>query len=151
MSDVINDNQYVIFELGEETFGVEINKIKEIIVYQQTTQIPGTGDLIDGIINLRGHVIPIYNIRRKFGFSDIDATRSSRIVVVEANDNTVGIVVDGVTQVQMIAGDIIEKPSSMITSGGHSEYISGVAKIEEKLVIILDLEKVIKTRMEEAV
>ena len=151
MSDIISDNQYVIFELGQETFGVEINRVREIIEYQQTTQIPGTGDLIDGVINLRGHVISIFNLRRKFGFPDTEITRNSRIVVMEANDNTVGIVVDGVTEVQMITGNVIEKPPSIITSSVDSNYVSGVAKIEEKLVIILDLEKVINIRVDEAV
>lgn len=143
MFEIIGDNQYVIFEMGEENFGVEINKVKEIIVFRQTTQIPGTGELIDGVINLRGRVITVFNLRRKLGFPDTEITRISRIVVVEANGSTVGIVVDGVTEVRMVAGNIIEKPSSLITSGFDSNYISGVAKIEEKLVIILDLEKAI--------
>jgi purine-binding chemotaxis protein CheW len=151
MSNIISDNQYVIFKLGEETFGVEINRVREIIEYQKTTQIPETGDLIDGVINLRGHVISIFNLRRKFGFPDTEITRSSRIVVVEAGNNMVGIGVDSVTEVQMITGDVIEKPPSLITSSVDSNYISGVAKIEERLVIILDLEKVINIRVNESV
>jgi purine-binding chemotaxis protein CheW len=144
------ERQYVIFRLGSEVFGLEINRVKEIIVYQDTTRIPGIGELIDGIINLRGHVIPIFNLRRKFGFPEVENTRSTRIVVVEAHDNTVGIVVDGVSEVLIIPGNIVEKPSSMITNV-DANHISGIAKVEEKLVILLDLEKVIQSDLAQVI
>lgn len=146
-----DEKQYVVFRLGAEVFGLAINTVKEIIVYQETTRIPGMGQLMEGIINLRGHVIPIFNLRKKFGFPDAEKTRSTRIVVVEAHDNTVGIVVDGVSEVLMISGNVIEKPSSMITSSIDSNYISGIAKMEAGLVIILALEKVISSEIAKAV
>ncbi|PKM45537.1 MAG: chemotaxis protein CheW [Firmicutes bacterium HGW-Firmicutes-8] len=149
--NTFDERQYVIFKLGAEVFGLDINKVKEIIVYQETTNIPGSGQLIEGIINLRGSVIPIFNLRRKFGFPEAEKTRSARIVVVEANDSTVGIVVDGVSEVLIIPGSVIEKPSSMISSGVDASYIAGIAKMEEKLVILLNLEKVINREMAEAV
>ncbi|WP_418791583.1 chemotaxis protein CheW [Phosphitispora sp. TUW77] len=137
-----NEGQYVVFLLGKEVFGVEINKVKEIIVYQETTKIPGSGDFIDGIINLRGYVIPIFSLKRKFGFTETECTKRTRIVVVEAGDNLVGIEVDGVSEVIMIPGNVIEKPSTII-SGIDSNYISGIAKMEDNLITLLDLEKVI--------
>jgi len=145
------ERQYVVFKLGLEVFGIDINKVKEIIIYQDTTHIPGSGELIEGVINLRGHVIPIFNLRKKFGFPDTEKTRSTRIVVVEANETTVGIEVDGVSEVIMIPGNVIEKPSSMISSGVDAAFIEGIAKMEEKLVIILDLEKAVGTKIAEAV
>ncbi len=146
-----DERQYVVFRLGIEDFGVEINKVKEIITYRETTQIPGSGALMEGIINLRGQVIPIFNLRRKFGFPALEHSRSTRIVVVETFDDTVGIVVDGVSEVLVIPENTIEEPSSLITSGIESDYLSGVAKLEEKLVMILELEQVINTGVAEAI
>lgn len=149
--NVFEERQYVIFKLGAETFGLDINKVKEIIVYQEPTQMPGSADVIEGIINLRGHIIPIFSLRKKFNFLETDNSRRTRIIVVEAGSNTVGIVVDGVSEVVMISGSVIEKPSSLLTSNIDENYITGVAKMESGLIIILDLEKVISRDMSEAV
>jgi len=138
-----DEKQYVVFQLGAEVFGVDINKIKEIITYRETTQIPGTGHLTEGVINLRGTVIPVFCLRKKFGFREVENDRNTRIVVVEVHDSTVGIVVDAVVEVLLISGDSIEEPSSMITTDVDSGYITGIAKLEDRLVIILDLETVI--------
>jgi len=149
--NIFDERQYVVFKLGMEVFGLDINKVKEIIVYQETTQVPAAGEMMEGIINLRGSVIPIFNLRKKFGFPEAEKTRSARIVVVEAHDSTVGIVVDGVSEVLIIPASVIEKPASIISSGMSESYIAGIAKMEEKLVIILDLEKVIDPNLAEAV
>lgn len=137
------ERQYVVFELGVETFGVEISNVKEIIVYQKPTEIPKASNFIEGIINLRGHVIPIFSLKEKFSFPEAKNTRNTRIIVVEANSNTVGIVVDGVSEVLMIPTNLVEKPLSLITSSVDENYITGVAKMESGLIMILDLEQVI--------
>ncbi len=137
------EKQYVVFRMNMEVFGLEINRVKEIITYQEYTNIPGAGELVEGVINLRGHVIPIFDLRKRFGFSQAERTGSTRIVVVEANDNTVGIVVDGVSEVLAIPGGMIEEPSAMLTSGLDSDFITGIAKMDERLIIILDLERVV--------
>lgn len=140
----INDEkQYVVFQLGAEVFGVDIHKIKEIITYRETTQLPGTGYLTEGVINLRGTVIPVFCLRKKFGFFEAEKDRNTRIVVVEVHEGTVGIVVDAVAEVLVISGDSIEEPSSMIASDVDADYITGIAKLEDRLVILLDLETVI--------
>jgi purine-binding chemotaxis protein CheW len=139
--------QYVVFKLGAETFGLAINEVKEIIVYQETTKIPGSSPFVDGIINLRGHVIPVFNIRKKFGLPPVKRTAGTRIVVVEANDNIVGIEVDSVSEVVMIPGAILDKPSSMIASGVSEDYIEGIAKLDERLIIILCLQNVIEVNV----
>lgn len=145
------ENQYVIFKLGVEVFGLEINKVKEIIVYQDTTQLPGSIHQIEGIINLRGHVIPIYNLRKKFDFPEVEKSRRTRIVVVEVHGSTIGIIVDGVSEVLMIPGSVMEQPSSVVSSDVDVNFISGIAKMEESLIIILDLEKVISPNVAAAV
>lgn len=138
-----DDKQYVVFKLGAETFGIQINKVKEIILFQETTKIPGTTHLIEGVINLRGQIIPIFSLQKKFAFPEAEISSSTRVIVVEANENTVGVVVDCVSEVLIIPGSVVEKPSSMITFDVDSAYIAGIAKMDEKLIIILDLEKVI--------
>ncbi len=150
-ANTFDERQYVIFNLGAEIFGLDINKVKEIIVYLEPTHMPGRSDVIEGIINLRGHIIPILRLRKKFNLPEAENTRSTRIIVVEAGDNTVGIVVDGVTEVVMISGSVIEKASSLLTSSIDENYITGVAKMESGLIIILDLEKLIGREIAEAV
>lgn len=141
------ERQYVVFKLDREVFGLPISTVKEIIVYQSTTGIPGTSHYIEGVINLRGRVIPIYDLRKRFGFPSADITRSTRIVVVEIHGTTVGIIVDGVSEVMMISGSVIEKPNSFIASGIDEQFVAGIAKMEENLVSILDLSRVINPGM----
>ncbi len=144
------EKQYVIFKLGQEVFGLDISKVKEIIVYQNTTKIPGSSEIIEGIINLRGRVIPIIDLRKKLNFKEDKITNGTRIVVVETQI-TVGIVVDSVSEVLMIAANLIEKPSTMITTNVCDNYIEGIANMEDRLVIILDLERVIDQDIEQVV
>jgi purine-binding chemotaxis protein CheW len=132
-------------------FGLDIHRVKEIIVYQEPTHMPGGSKVIEGIINLRGHVIPILSLRKKFDLPEAENARNTRIIVVEAANNTVGIIVDGVTEVDMISGSLIEKASSLISSSIDDNYITGVAKMESGLIIILDLEKLINRDIAEAV
>ena len=105
--NTLDEKQYVVFKLGAEMFGVDINKVKEIIVYHNITQIPGTTYPIEGVINLRGVIVPIFSLRKKFGSPEIEESLKTRIVVVEAHGNTVGIEVDGVSEVLMIPESII--------------------------------------------
>lgn len=136
------ERQYVVFRLGRETYGLDIETVREIIVMQTITQVPRTLEYIEGVINLRGRVIPVYNIRKKFGLPEEEQTRSTRIVVVEVGGNTIGMIVDGVSEVLRIPGDMVERPSDIICDV-DSEYLAGVAKMEDKLVIILDIDKVL--------
>lgn len=136
-------NQFVIFSLAGETYGVEINHIKEIITMKNITQVPGSIGFIEGIINLRGIVIPVFSIKKKFNIEEQEYSSSTRIVVVEVQGNTLGIIVDGVSEVLRISNEILEKPSAMIRTSISTDYINSIAKLEEKLVIILNLENVL--------
>ncbi|MDT3698743.1 MAG: chemotaxis protein CheW [Thermincola sp.] len=138
-----NENQYVVFRLGKETYGLEISMILEIITMQTITAVPGTEGYIEGVINLRGRVIPVFNLHKKFELAQGEITRSTRIVVVEVEGHNIGMLVDGVSEVVKITKDIVEKPSSIL-SDIDKEYLAGVAKLEEKLVILLDLVKVLQ-------
>lgn len=142
--DLIEDvKQFVVFTLANESYGVDINDVREIIRLQPITKMPGTNGDIEGIINLRGNVIPVFNIKTKFNLVDGKQSSSTRIVVIEVNENILGIIVDGVSEVLRIPAEIIEKPSSMITANISTDYIKGIARLDDKLVIILDLKKVL--------
>lgn len=138
-----NENQYVVFRLGKEVYGLEISMILEIITMQTITEVPGTEQYIEGVINLRGRVIPVFNLHKKFELAEGEITRSTRIVVVEVEGHNIGMLVDGVSEVVKITQDIVEQPSN-IMSDIDKEYLAGVAKLEDKLVILLDLVKVLQ-------
>ena len=140
---IVNENQFVVFRLGRETYGLGIAKVLEIITMQTITEVPGTEEYIDGVINLRGVVIPVFNLHKKFDLAGGELTSSTRIVVVEVDGNNVGILVDEVSEVVRITDDMIEKTTSIFYTIGQ-EYLSGVAKLEDKLVILLDLVKVLR-------
>ncbi len=137
------DNQYVVFRLGREVYGLEISTVLEIITMQTITEVPGTEDYIEGVINLRGLVIPVFNLHKKFNLLGGEITRLTRIVVVEVEGSNIGMQVDGVSEVVRIPGEVIEPPSK-IMNGIDEEYLLGIAKLEDSLVILLDLAKVLR-------
>lgn len=140
---MVNENQYVVFRLGREIYGLDISTVLEIITMQSITEVPGTEHYIEGVINLRGRVIPVFNLHKKFSLEGGEVTRSTRVVVVEVNGISIGMLVDGVSEVVKISENIIEKPSDII-SDIDEEYLSGIAKLEDRLVILLNLSKVLR-------
>ncbi|PJA95986.1 MAG: chemotaxis protein CheW [Ignavibacteriales bacterium CG_4_9_14_3_um_filter_34_10] len=134
--------QLVSFNLGSEEFGIDILKVQEIIRLINITKVPNSPEFIEGVINLRGRVIPVIALRIKLGMEKIEYSNSTRIIVVEINNNTVGFVVDGVSEVLRIPANITEAPPSMV-AGVDSEYITAVGKLEDRLLILLDLEKIL--------
>jgi purine-binding chemotaxis protein CheW len=137
-----DERQLVVFELGGELYGVEISRVHEIIRLQTVTRVPRAPAFVEGVINLRGKVIPVVDLRRRFGLESAEHTRASRIVVVEIGDQVVGIIVDGVSEVLRISESTVEPPSPVV-AGIDSEYIHGIAKLPERLVILLDLDRVL--------
>lgn len=137
------ESQMVVFKLAQETYGVDINYVREIITLQSITEVPGTIEIIEGIINLRGYVIPIFNLRKKFCLPEEELTKEARIVVVEVSGNTLGMIVDGVSEVLRISGKDIEEPSRLITSNIDTDFIKGIANLEEQLVTILNLDNIL--------
>jgi purine-binding chemotaxis protein CheW len=137
-----DEQQLVVFHLGAELYGVEIARVHEIIRLMQVTRVPRAPSFVEGVINLRGKVIPVVDLRRRFGLPQADHTRASRIVVVELSDHVVGIIVDGVSEVLRVNTATIEPPSPVV-AGIDSEYLSGIAKVDEQLIILLDLDRVL--------
>src|SRR5579875_1688869 len=134
--------QVVSFKLGSEEYGVEIAQVQEINRMVAVTHVPRAPQFMEGVINLRGQLIPIIDLRARFGMPREEHTKNTRIVVTEIGTKRVGMVVDSVSEVLRLALDQIEPAPEMIT-GVDTEYIRGVGKIEDRLIILLDLAKII--------
>lgn len=141
--------QLVVFQLAGEFYAVDIHQVREIIRMPEVTRVPRTPDFVEGVINLRGSVIPIIDLRKRFGMDAVEANDEQRIVVVELEDKTLGVIVDAVTEVLRIERDKIEPPSPYIVSV-DTQYIKGIARLEERLVILLDVARVLSTDEREA-
>ena len=132
--------QLVGFRLDNEDYAIAITKIQEIILMKPITRIPQVPDFIEGLINLRGSVIPIVNLRKRFGLPPRDVDDETRTIVVNIHDKTVGCIVDAVTQVMRINRDQIQPPPLSVLAVSH-QYIAGLARLEDRLLIILDIER----------
>lgn len=132
--------QFVGFKLGDEDYAIAITKIQEIILMKPITRLPQVPDAIEGLINLRGNVIPLVNLRKRFGLTPREFDDETRTVVVNTRDKTVGCIVDEVTQVMRVAADQIQPVPLSATALGR-RYISGVARLEDRLLIVLDSDR----------
>lgn len=134
--------QLVTFGIDHEEFGVEILKVQEIIRSVDITRVPKAPDFVEGVINLRGHVIPIIDMRKRFGLPPREPDHRTRIIVVEITGRIVGFMVDSVSEVLRIPSATVEPPPDMI-AGVDSRYLNGVGKLADRLLILIDLEKVL--------
>lgn len=137
--------QLVVFRLANEFYGVDISAVNTIIRMQEITEIPRTPSFVEGVINLRGSIIPVIDLKKRFGLPVGDSTKASRIIVVEGAGQMIGMVVDAVAETLRLSCDAIEPPSPVIASI-DAEYLRGVGKQENRLVILLDLSKVLTSR-----
>lgn len=130
--------QLVTFRIGEEEFAVDILSVQEIIRLLQITMVPRAPEYVVGVINLRGKVIPVIDLRIRFNRPKAAADNNTRIVVMEFEQRIVGFLVDAVSEVLRIAASTVE-PAPPVVAGIGSEYIRGVGKLEDRLLILLDL------------
>lgn len=131
--------QLVTFRLGEEEFGVQILVVNEIIRLVQITQVPNAPAFIEGVINLRGKVLPVVGLRKRFKMPEVPLDSQSRIIVMELNQNVVGFLVDAVSEVLRIPESTVEQAPAVVAGIG-SEYLEGVGKLDDRLLILLNLE-----------
>jgi len=145
--------QLVVIRLANEDYGVDITFVREIIRMQNITKVPQAPPYVEGIINLRGSVIPVIDLRSRFGLEPREESADTRIVVVDVNDTTVGLVVDGVTEVTTIPESAIE-PVSNLAAASLSADLRGIVNLPEKLIILINLSSLIGaiagTEIEEA-
>ena len=136
----VQERQLVVFELADQRYGVDIGTVREIIRMSEITHVPDAPPSVEGVINLRGTVIPVVDLRKRFGLRVSESTTQSRVVVVEIGDESFGVVVDAVAEVLRIPGSSVEAASAIVTTT-DSFYIDGIAKVGDQLLILLDLEK----------
>lgn len=132
--------QLVTFEVANEEFAVDILRVHEINRMMDLTRVPQSPPEVEGVINLRGKIIPVVNLRRRFGFEPAGRDEQSRIIVVEVKDRVIGFIVDRVHEVLRINSNIVDPPPSMISTI-DSDFIKGVGKLEDRLIILLDIER----------
>jgi len=138
----MESTQVVSFRLGPEEYGVDIAQVQEINRMVAVTNVPRAPVFMEGVINLRGQLIPIIDLRTRFGMPRAEHTKNTRIVVTEIGTKRVGMVVDSVSEVLRLPLDAIEPAPDMIT-GLDTEYIRGVGKIDDRLIILLDLATIV--------
>jgi purine-binding chemotaxis protein CheW len=143
------ENQIVVFELGSELYGMDIAAVESIIKMQTITRLPHSPEFVEGVTNLRGKVLPVIDLRRRFGLPPQEFNKNSRIIVISVNRTEVGMIVDGVSEVLTVPDQAVE-PAPAIATTVNSVFITGIAKIDERLVILLDLERVLSAQEQES-
>lgn len=134
--------QLVSFNIEDEEFGLDILKVQEIIRMVEITRVPNAPIFVKGVINLRGKVIPIIDLRSRMGVPSKEIGKNTRIIVVELDNKIIGFIVDNVNEVIRINKNITDPPPPMV-SGVEAKYITAIAKLTERLLILLDLEKIL--------
>lgn len=135
--------QFVTFTLNDEEYAVDILKVQEINRITDITAVPNSPDYVEGVVNLRGKVIPVINLRKKFGFEERPTDDSSRIIIMEIQGITNGVIVDSVSEVLRIPSSKVESAPPM-SSDSTNIFIKGLAKLDNRLIILLDTDKLIE-------
>jgi purine-binding chemotaxis protein CheW len=136
------DLQVVGFRIGSETYGVRISAVREIVRVPEITAIPSAPDIIEGVINLRGKIIPVMDLRKRFGQLYTHADKKNRILVVEIDNKLLGLIVNAASEVLKIPPADIEPPGTVFAEG-ESGYVTGVGKLKNRLIILLDIAKLL--------
>lgn len=142
----IDEKQLVIFRLGSEEFGVDISEVKEIIKMEDITTIPNIEDTIKGVINLRGKIIVVMSLAKKLNLQAKQADKDTRIIIIEIGDNVVGMIVESVEEVLRVTSDKISPSPEIINREINADYLEGVCVLNQRLIILLDLAKILNTK-----
>lgn len=140
----VENRKVIVFQLNNEEYAVSVEQVGSIERIQPITRVPQTADFVKGVINLRGVVIPVIDLRVRFGLEEIEHTDTTRIIIFYLDDMEVGLIVDVANDVVDIPENIIEPPPEVVGTV-HVDYIEGVAKLDNRLLILLDLQKVLTT------
>ncbi len=142
--EIVSEVKVIVFRLKDEEYGVEVNQVKSIEKLEHITRVPRTPKFVKGVINLRGVVTPIIDLRSRFGLEEAAYTESTRIIIVAVGELEVGLIVDAANDVIDISVNAIEPPPEVV-GGVEAAYLRGVAKLEKRLLILLNLDKVLNT------
>lgn len=139
----MSEKQYVVFKLNSGEYGIDIMNVKEISPYEESTPLPNTPKFMEGVINYRGSVIPIINLKKRFSLGEFEHDKDTRIIVINLNDREIGFVVDEASQTVRLNDTDID-PAPEMTSDIDERYITGVGKLDDKrLLVLIDLNKVL--------
>lgn len=138
----MTENQFVVFKLGEERYGVDILNVSTISEYLEITRVPDAPKYVQGMINLRGSIIPVISLKERFHIPQTSVSEETRIIIYSIDGVDIGFLVDEASQVLRVEDEDIE-PTPAILKGGDREYISGVGKYENKIIILLDFSKIL--------
>jgi|SRR3954469_15328328 purine-binding chemotaxis protein CheW len=137
------DLQLVGFRIGTETFGVPISVVYEIVRVPEITAVPDSPEYVEGVINLRGKIVSIIDLRKRFGEKKITSNKKNRILVVEHEHKMVGLIVDSASEVLKVSPEQIEEPPSVFDDG-ELNYVTGVGKLKDRLIILVELKKILQ-------
>jgi purine-binding chemotaxis protein CheW len=137
------DLQLVGFRIGNETYGVRIASVREIVRVPEITAVPNAPDMIEGVINLRGRIIPVMDLRKRFSNLSDSSDKKNRILVVELDNKLLGLIVSSASEVLKIPPSEIEAPGTLFTEG-DSSYVTGVGKLKGRLIILVDIAKLLR-------
>lgn len=140
--------QLVVFTIGAEEYGIEVNQVQEIIKLLPITRVPKSPDFIEGVINLRGNVIPVVNVHHRLGLEKRENTEKTRIVVVEVQRNSVGLIVDQVLEVLYLSQSAFEPPT-VAGNLTNTAFIKGIGKLNGRLILLLDLDALLDLKRPE--
>ncbi|MGE5308692.1 MAG: chemotaxis protein CheW [Deltaproteobacteria bacterium] len=135
--------QLVVFTIGEEEFGVDISQVREIVRLVQITYLPKAPVFIEGVVNLRGQVLAVIDLAKRLGLTSKERGETTRIIVVEVAENTVGMIVDSVSEVLRLSSDCVDEVPSLVDTEVPEHYIKGVGKLKDRLLVLLDLNKIL--------
>ena len=145
-------NQFLTFVLNDEEYGVDILKVQEIKGWEEATEVPNTSDYVKGVINMRGTIIPIIDLRTRFSLETKPPDRTTVVIILKVQttdrERTVGLVVDAVAEVYNVNADAVQ-PSPDFNGSIRSEYLMGLATIQEKMLILLDVDRLVTDAIEE--
>jgi purine-binding chemotaxis protein CheW len=142
--EIVGEVKVIVFRLKDEEYGVEVNQVRSIEKLDHITRVPRTPKFVKGVINLRGVVTPIIDLRSRFGLEEAPYTDATRVIIVAVGELEVGLIVDAANDVIDIPVDAIE-PAPEVVGGVEAAYLRGVAKLEKRLLILLNLDKVLNT------
>ncbi len=140
--DKTGETQLVVFVMENEEFACGINSVREVLKMIRVTPLPRSLDFVEGVINMRGDVIPVIDLRRRFGLPEAERTDESRIIIVEVEERMVGLIVDSVREVLSLSNQQIQEAPNQV-AGEKTDLITGVGKVDDRMLIILDLDRIL--------
>ncbi|OHD75500.1 MAG: hypothetical protein A2355_08065 [Spirochaetes bacterium RIFOXYB1_FULL_32_8] len=143
-SAVGNERQLILFTLGKGNYGIPIENVFAIKKMEEITVVPKAPKFIEGVINLRGNVIPVIDLRKRFGMDKVEISKKTKIIIVEIGKRQFGLIVDAVAEVVTLSNDQIEQ-SLPTVSGLKAEFINGIGKLNDKLIIILEISRILQS------